>query len=172
MEAAVEQVKHSHAGSRSGACTGSCNRWALAAVLLLAPLLGSCASGRWDRSRSQSQIREDRLAQLPPSGVGLDRCLEILGAPNYVWEHRVHGLICVWAWSDARGLSAKVSGTSQNWTRALSFSYTDARLEAEGLVLWFDDDWVLEGWRTGYLRDLTGEPPRPATVEEIEETAG
>ena len=154
-------------GSRAG-------RVLVAAVSLglLGSLLGSCASGRWERARAQGEIGADRLAQLPPSGIGLDRCLAILGAPTFVWEHRVHGLVCVWTWSDARGLSAKISGTSENWTRALSFSYADDRLEQEGLVLWFDDDWVLESWRTGYLRDLTGEPPRPATVEEIEETAG
>ena len=60
------------------------------APLLALVLSSGCFSTNWDRSTYQQVISEEALADLPVSGVGLQHCLDALGSPTLVFEHRVH----------------------------------------------------------------------------------
>ena len=132
------------------------------AALLLLP---SCLSGNWSRTIVQKPLPEEILAELPQQGIGLARCLALLGSPTFVAEYRVHGLVVAWGWQKDRTFGAQVTGPTQE-TSALRISYDDVRLRQHGVVLWFDDDWMLTGWQAGYLRDLVGPRP-PAPLEDI-----
>lgn len=139
-------------------------------VLLLAGLTSSCLTGNWNRTTFQQVVEPDVLEALPPSGVELATCLDLLGAPTLVFENEVHGLILAYLWQKDRqfGFTLSVPVTD---SESVSFSYTDGLNKATGIVLWFDDDWILEEWRQGQISNLLGaEPPRPATLQDIEAT--
>jgi len=140
------------------------------ALLALLALSSSCVSASWNRATWQRPAARDVVAGLPRSGIGLQECLDLLGAPTLVFEHRVHGLTLAYAWVQDRRFGGTVSVPLGDRESA-SFSYATARAGAYALVLWLDESWVLEDWREGRLGSLIGEePPRPATLEEIELT--
>lgn len=144
----------------------------LAGALLVALGLStpSCLSVTWQRTTSQHALTEQALANLPPHGASLAECLAQLGAPVLVREHRVHGLVLVYAWENDRSLGLSLSVPLGD--RSASLAFTDARLRAHGIALWFDDDWTLTRWQRGRFADLVATTNvRPATVEEIEEEA-
>ena len=142
------------------------------ARLLLAPLLltcgaTSCLSVDWIRRMENQPIPDEVRDALPTGGIDLTEVLARLGAPTHVWEYRVHGLVLAWAATNNRTLGGRISvPVTEN--QSLSFSYDDIRSRQKGLVLWFDENWELVRWREGYLRDLVGTPPPPATIEAIE----
>ncbi len=139
------------------------------AIVLVALLASSCLSGDWTRVRFQRQVTADVLASLPKRGLELQECLDRLGAPTLVFEHRVHGLVLAYVWEQRSefGGSASVPVTADG--DSVSFSYTHANQRSRALALWFDDAWRLTDWREGPISSLLGEaPPRPATLEEIE----
>lgn len=128
--------------------------------------LASCIGFSWQRTVVHRPIAPESLADLPRSGVPLAECLERLGAPTYVQEHRVHGLVLAWSWVHDRNLGASVSVPLSRWQNA-SFSYTNIRSKERGYVLWFDEELVLEDWREGFLRQLLHRPP-PASPDDLE----
>lgn len=128
-------------------------------------LFTSCLSGNWNRTIVQKPLPQEALDGLPQQGINLARCLALLGSPTFVAEYRVHGVVVAWGWQNDRSFGAQVTGPTQE-TSALRISYDDVRLRQQGVVLWFDDEWMLTAWRSGYLRDLVGTRP-PATIEDI-----
>jgi len=137
----------------------------------LATLVGltttACINLEWSRTRVRQEVDRAALASLPRSGIGLDRCLDVLGAPTYVWENRVHGLIVAWSWQNEREFGVSLSVPIYR-SQSASVQYTDTDFKEKGLVAWFDDDWRLEDWREGYLSELVARNQRPATIDQIE----
>ena len=142
---------------------------AAAHPILLAMIVAgslSCLSGDWRRTRSFQPIDRATLDELPRAGVGLDQCLERLGAPTFAREHKVHGLVLAWAWGEQRQLGATLSVPIES--QSASFQFNDIRVDQQGVVLWFDSEWVLEDWREGFLHELVAQRAPPATIDEIE----
>jgi len=141
-------------------------------LALLATLLGlgtSCVNFDWMRDTSDKVITEAVTDGLAGENVELAHCLELLGAPHFVQEHRVHGLVLIYAWQRDRDLGLSVSVSIGDWNP--SISYTDAYLRGKGLVLWFDEGYVLEKWQRGNLAEiLSAKPPPPSSIEDIERT--
>lgn len=136
-----------------------------AACALLA-LLPGCVHLTWDAHHVEEPVPDGALAGLEPGKDGLDRCLQLLGAPHFVWEYRGEGAALAWVASDSGGLSF---GISYTWERfaTTSFRYDKDAADLPGVVLWFGPDLVLERWRRGRMRDLTsGLHHRPADPDE------
>ncbi len=138
----------------------------LVAALIVAGA-SSCITFQWNRSREHRDFDRATLESLPKSGVGLDRCLSAMGAPTYVWENEVHGLVLAWSWSDDRTFSGTVSIPVYR-SQSASLQYADVRDRQHGVVAWFDENWQLEDWREGYLNELVTQARRPATLDEID----
>jgi hypothetical protein len=134
----------------------------LARVAALAALAAtsSCVTAEYEREIVFSRVSERGIAQLIPGEHDLGHCLERLGAPNFVWERRGDAIALAYAgYRDAGwGLGASVQvarGVSA------SFDYGELAGRSKGFVLLFDEQWRLEGVRSGYLRDLRGPIQRP-----------
>ena len=141
----------------------------LAALLALAPLLGGCLSVSWGRTNRDEPIPAARLGELQAGRTTLDECLGAFGAPLRVEEHPVEGgegAVLVWGWLDETdvGLSVSLPLSDQSSVN-LDYRQLDAR--TRGLVLFFDERWVLAEWRAGLLSEVAADlRPRPALVEE------
>ena len=79
----------------------------------------------------------------------------------------MHGLVVAWGWENDRTFGGQVAGPTRE-TSVIRFSFDDTRLRQKGIVMWFDEEWILDHWSTGNLRELV-RPARPATVEDIYE---
>jgi len=142
--------------------------WILGGGLLWLALGSSaCISGNYTRNLQNRPLLEYAEAQLPQSGVGLDECLETLGAPSGVFEHKIHGLLLIYAWDHQRQWTASFSVPTGE-SASPSFNVSNLRRNQEGIVLWLDADWELVEWKHGYVRTLIGDDPRPATLAQIE----
>lgn len=141
---------------------------ALLATLLL-PGLGGCLSVSWGRTNRDAPLPSERMAELVPGRSTLADCLATFGAPERVEEHPVaggEGAVLVWGWLDERdlGLSVSVPVSDQN---SVNFDYRTLDARTRGLVLFFDEGWVLAEWRAGLLSEVAADVRRrPALVEE------
>lgn len=138
-------------------------------LLLLVPLLPGCLSCGWRRATSFSPPPRDAIAALVPGRSTLADCLELLGAPLHVWEHKGEGAALAWGWAESSGWGLSLSvPVYRQASASLSWDDLDARMN--GLVLVFDEDWKLDLVREGYLRDLRAQlvrrRPAPAPVAE------
>lgn len=133
-------------------------------ALLLASTLSSCASFTWRRYIVQQALPQEVLETLPQSGLELQQCLDLLGAPTVVREYEEEGLVLAWSWIRQRDLAASVSVPVTDYQSA-SFSYTDIRNKENGVVLWFDAQRRLTDWRSGNVDQLIDRRPRPNFVE-------
>ncbi len=138
------------------------------AVLLTALFLAGCVQLRWERESRFEPVVTEALQRLEP-GQELALCLELLGAPLWVWEQPTgehFGAVLAYGWYKSRDLGLRVSMPVTEYYSA-SFDYGDIDERMRGLVLFFDPEWKLQGWRTGLLRDLTREAlGPPAYIEE------
>jgi hypothetical protein len=135
-----------------------------ACALLL--LLQACVHLTWHAQHAEEPIPEGAVAALEPGVDGLARCLELLGAPHYVWEYRGEGAALAWVALDSGGLTFSISYTWERFATT-SFRYDQGDEDLPGVVLWFGPDLVLERWRRGRMRDLTsGLEHRPAEPDE------
>ena len=128
---------------------------------LLALACGSCISVSWQRA-SQSVVVDPSWRDLRIGETELATALERLGAPLFVYEDQVHGVVLVWGRTllDQNGFNFSVP-VSDNASASLDYSEGQAALR--GVLLLFDADWRLSLIREGYLRDLTaGRELRPA----------
>jgi len=146
------------------------SRRLLTPLLALAAFLGTgCVTADWTTEFAGQEIPESVTRELPQAGVDLAHCLELLGAPDFVQENRVHGLVLIYAWQRDRGRGVSVSVPVGDFSP--SISYSDAFLRGKGVVLWFDEDYVLTDWRRGNLAEiLSTTPPPPSSIEDIERT--
>jgi len=137
--------------------------------LALLCLATGCVSVNWTRESRYAPVADEHLARLEAGRTQLTDCLADLGAPLWVWEHTEggqDGAALAYGWFDEKDYGLNVSvPVSDNSSASFSYDNLDARLH--GLVLFFDDRWVLTSFRTGYLKDLTREVRRPpAALEE------
>jgi hypothetical protein len=140
------------------------------AALVLACALGpACVSVAMQRESRHHPVPPEAVAQLVAGQSDLGQCLELFGAPLWVWEHVEDGqqaAALAYGWSAERDLGLRVSVPVSEYYSA-SFDYDQVDQHMKGLVLFFDEGWRLTSWRTGLLRDLTREARRPpAALEE------
>lgn len=140
----------------------------LLVVALVLPVTGGCVRGDWTRTLRYEPVPDSARDALEP-GTGLQRCLDLLGAPLWVWERPAgdgEGVALAYGWfrSDAWNVNASIRVTS---FYSVSFDYNQLKEGLRGLVLFFDGEDRLESWQEGRLIDLVAEPPevRPAFVE-------
>jgi hypothetical protein len=127
-------------------------------------LLASCVSVEWRREHQLERPSNEVLLALAPDEMGLGECLELLGAPLFVWE-QADGAALAWGWFEGEIWGGSVSVPVSELYSA-SLSGQDVDLDMKGLVLLFDRDWTLRIVRRGRLRELAtyGRQP-PAMVE-------
>lgn len=131
------------------------------AALLLAP---SCIGFEWERDREMRWVPPEASARLSV-GDDLSRCLDLLGAPAWLWEYRGDGLALAWGASEVRNLGFSVSVPITERASG-SFNYNHVNEGFRGVLVTFDSDWRVESVATGYLRDLVaGLRQPPALVE-------
>jgi len=147
-------------------------RLAAPVALAIAPGLGGCVSVSWGRTHREEPLAPERMAALAP-GQTLADCLAALGAPQRVEEHPVAGgmgAVLVWGWLDERdlGFSVSVPVSDQN---SVNFDYQTLDARTRGLVLFFDEGWILTDWRAGLLSEVALDlRRRPALLEEAHES--
>ena len=128
-----------------------------AVLIALGLALTGCVSVEWRRDTTDRRIERHEWRELVPGRDDLAICLERLGAPRHVRE-LPDGAALVWGWleSETRGLgvSAPVSDAF-----SVSLDLEDADRDLEGLVLFFDRDWVLRIARRGKLAEIAANPP-------------
>ena len=117
--------------------------------VLLAVSLAGCVSVDWTRAHRDDRIAWREVRALEPGVADLTRCLERLGAPLLVFEEP-GGAALAWGWleAEARGISVSVP-ISESVSASLDLRELDEQLE--GIVLFFDGDWVLRFARRGKL---------------------
>lgn len=129
-------------------------------------LLQGCVHLYWNVDHVEEPIPDGVLAKLEPGTDDLGRCLQLLGAPHFVWEYRGDGMALAWVTLDSSAFGFSVSYTFEHFA-ATSLSYDSGFAELPGVVLWFGPDLKLESWRRGRMRDLTsGLQHRPAAPED------
>jgi hypothetical protein len=142
------------------------SRMAHCGALAMGLLLPACVHVDWDVRHVEDPIPDGALAQLEPGKDDLGRCLQVLGAPHFVWEYRGEGAALAWVSLDSSTFSFDISYTFEHWAPT-SFSYENGAANLPGVVLWFGPDLVLERWRRGRMRDLTsGLHHRPAEPDD------
>jgi len=140
------------------------------AALVLALALGpACVSVSWQRESRHHPVPRAAVQRLVAGESDLGQCLELFGAPLWVWEHVEGGrqaAALAYGWSDERDFGLRVSvPVTENYSASFDYDQVDQRMK--GLVLFFDEGWTLTSWRLGLLRDLTREARRPpAALEE------
>lgn len=125
-------------------------------------LLLGCVRGQYTRTTINEPLEDEALASLTP-GVGLQACLDKLGAPLRVWETDADGFALAYGWLRDRGWSASVSYSFLEFGPSASISYDDQAKKLRGAVLFFRYDMKLVKVRKGLLSDLL--PPRRRPVD-------
>jgi hypothetical protein len=129
---------------------------------LLCLLAGGCLSIEWSRTSRSREVAE--FSQLEVGGSDLRQALELLGAPLWVYEHRVHGAALVYGRSvfDTQGFNISVPLGDMS----ASLDYTEGETGLRGVLLLFDADLRLTEIREGFLHDLAaGRRARPAVPQ-------
>jgi len=143
---------------------------ALAGLLGLVGL-SACISLNWERQSFDRPVVPEVLASLQSERSDLAHCLELLGAPLWVWEHseeRRDGAALAYGWLESRDLGLRVSVPVADRVSA-SFDYDQIDSRMRGAVLFFDHENRLVAWRLGLLRDLAREvQERPSYLEDDE----
>jgi hypothetical protein len=143
----------------------------LLTTLALALACASCLQVNWRQESRHSPVDPAATATLAAGETELSACLDALGAPLWVYEHEVEGrtgAVLAWGWLDTRDLGWRVSVPLYRGVSAsLDVDRIDQRMR--GVVLFFDEDWVLSAWREGLLVDLTYAVRRPPAPLEDDE---
>jgi hypothetical protein len=123
---------------------------ALAAALFTAP---ACVRLRFEQTNLQRPLPRAVQERVAP-GMALAECLELLGAPNVVWEQPDGKLALAYAWSHSFGWGFAASVDVARNANA-SFDFDDLSEDVYGVALFFDRDWKLVESQRGRLRELT-----------------
>lgn len=138
-------------------------------VLLLVVPLAGCVGLTWNRASRNVPVPAERLGVLQAGRTDLATCLTTLGAPIAVWEHRENGgsgAVLAYGWVDSLDWGVNVSfPLTRRFSGSLDYDSLDRDLS--GVLLFFDEGWVLQRWRTGLLREAVADlgMPRAAPVE-------
>jgi len=141
-----------------------------ALFLALAAALTGCLSGSYGRTNGDQPLPAERMAELRAGETDLTACLAAFGAPRWVWEQPAkgggEGAVLVWGWLDESDFALSLSVPLGEQASA-NFDYRQLDARTQGLVLFFDQRWILCDWRSGLLVELTRDlRPRPAFLEE------
>jgi hypothetical protein len=135
-------------------------------LLLLGPLMAGCVRFSWERESRFEPPEPSVIENLQAGKTDLTQALAELGAPLWVWEYpslEGQGAALAYGWyqNQDRGLRVSIPVV-----RGLSPSFSYGRIDRRmrGLVLFFNEDWKLAGWRKGLLQDLTTELVRRRPV--------
>ena len=135
----------------------------------LASLTLGCVT--WDYGRVDVEVPPDEtlLASLVPGESSLQTCLEGLGAPLYVRELGEGSAL---AWGARRDGGWNLSTTVPTGEAIdASFRYSSVREGLRGVVLFFDEHWVLIGLERGWLTEILPDArPRPQSIGDSQET--
>lgn len=128
----------------------------MAACLVLLP---ACVSGRINRVDRGGQPDPALLNELHVGESTMQQCIEMLGAPEVVREHRA-GAELIWGWERNTGFNI-TSRIPIGSSRSANLAYTKGSRGARGWTLRFDRQWVLLDVREGSLQELIeiGQPP-------------
>lgn len=128
--------------------------WPLVPLAIAACATPSCLRLNY-RARSVEQpITTARQEAVFGAGADLQSCLNILGAPLYVWRAARSRTALAWGWQEATSWGFSVSYSPHEYSPSASFSYDALASDLEGFVAWFDDQQQLIGTQRGKLRDL------------------
>jgi hypothetical protein len=129
-------------------------------LALLCLQAGACVRfGYWVR-HDEEPLAKEALRELRPGQDDLGTCLHRLGAPHLVWEYAGDGAALGWVWRDSAGWEFDASYALPR-VGAVRFGVDMDSDDVPGVVLWFDDQLVLERWQQGRMRTLTAALRRP-----------
>ena len=134
------------------------SRAARIAAFAMVCLLPGCFSLTYKRTSVGEPVADATLQALRP-GQDLAACLGALGAPDFVYEHRVGGMALLWFWKETAGWGFEFSSPSDEVPASLTLDLENALLP--GCMLWFGPDLLLERWRAGAIGDLLRDRVRP-----------
>lgn len=135
-------------------------------LLLSLATSASCVRGRYQRVLWNEPVDPAAFAALRPGEDTLATCLQALGAPVRVVEHRVDAgrrsgvaLAYYWLASSSWGITVSPPRSS-----GVSYRFDSTGADLPGCVLWFDEQLVLERARAGMVGALLPRPRQPAPV--------
>ena len=135
------------------------------ALLLCSLLAGGCISGDYARIDAEMPPDESAVGRLVLGESSLSTCLAELGAPLQVAEFADGAVM---AWGARRDVGWNVSASvplSDSTTGSLRFS--QERAGYKGVVLFFDEEMVLQRLKQGWLAEiLPDRQVRPQTIED------
>ena len=139
-------------------------------VILLILLLAGCARFEWRRELRFEPPDPGAIETLKAGKTDLAETLHKLGAPLWVWEYPSasgQGAALAYGWYKNQDRELRVSAPVSRGVSP-SFSYGRVNVKMRGVVLFFDETWMLTSWREGYLQDLTTGlgKRRPTYIEE------
>lgn len=134
----------------------------LGAAVLVALIAPSCVSATLESRNRYREVSGEEVLVIGEDG--LERSLEILGAPLVVRENG-DGAVLAWGWARERGWGLRARVPVKG-ARA-SFDYSQASRGLQGLVLFFDDQWRLTAMRRGQLADVL--PPSQVRARLVED---
>lgn len=128
----------------------------------MAACLSGCLSARLDHTTQDVEPRVE--GSLHARSSNLEDCLEELGAPLLVREH-LDGALLAWGWSDERAFGLNLSIPVGRAVSA-NMGYHRSFEGLHGLVLLFDETWVMKSMQRGYLAEILPEERfRPSLIE-------
>lgn len=138
------------------------------AIAAASLLLTGCLSVGWERESRYAPVPDGAIVRLEEGRTELGECLATFGAPLWVWEHPAgedgDGAALAYGWYMQRDLGFRVSvPVTEHYSGSFDYDRIDRRMR--GLVLFFDHEWKLAYWRTGFLSDLVDVERRPTSVE-------
>jgi len=130
---------------------------AVLAVLASTGGLAGCVNVQWARADRDLPVDRRAFESLEPGHDDLSTCLERLGAPLYVLEQADGAALAFgWTHSRTRGLGVSVP-VYRSASASVDLEKVDKELE--GVVLFFDGDWILRLARRGKLAEIVRRPP-------------
>lgn len=110
------------------------------------------------------------LGTIQPGVTDLGACLARLGAPNHVFEYRVHGMALLWRFVDSSGWGASLSYSLDRVAPSASFNFDSDDADTTGVMMWFDQDLKLVRWQQGRVSQLTaGFRRQPTDLDQVED---
>ena len=142
-------------------------RLALVALLAACALSGSCAQFQFFWIHRNEPVPRERALELGDAHAELQQCLDVLGAPDRVWESP-QGIVLSYGWLNKFywKFDVVLYGIDSNIDGRTLFSYNATNEGFDGAVLVFDAALELKFVRFGKLSVLTRDlPKRPTFID-------
>jgi hypothetical protein len=115
-----------------------------------------CVSGSWVRESADAPIEMAALSAIEVNASTLEDVLDMFGAPLSVWEFNSTAAAVAYGWYESHLYNVRVS-YKVNAGNTSDFNYDRAEAQMNGVVFFFDENWILRSWRAGRLKDLLEE---------------